>query len=232
MTGMKKRDEKSGIQARHGITLGRADVESDRSFGQWLKAQRRALTLTQDGLAERVGCAGETIRKIEAGGVRPSRQLAELLASHLDLSAEEQAAFVDLARSGSRPATLAAARAGSRPLPARVTAPPLAAAAPPLNGDSAPRANPYKGLQAFQEADAPDFFGRESLTARLLARLGEATEFARFLAVVGPSGSGKSSVVRAGLLPAIRAGTLPGSARWLVAEIIPGAQPLEEVESV
>jgi WD40 repeat protein len=91
--------------------------------------------------------------------------------------------------------------------------------------------NPYKGLRAFQEADAADFFGREALIRRLLARLGEKTELARFLAVVGPSGSGKSSVARAGLLPAIRAGALPGSERWPIVQMIPGSQPLEELEA-
>jgi DNA-binding SARP family transcriptional activator len=64
--------------------------------------------------------------------------------------------------------------------------------------------NPYKGLRAFQEADAPDFFGRETLTQQLLARLAEDGPYSRFLAVVGPSGCGKSSVVRAGLVPALR----------------------------
>src|SRR4051812_13904144 len=60
--------------------------------------------------------------------------------------------------------------------------------------------NPYKGLRAFQQADAPDFFGRETLTGRLVARLSEQDQgnLSRFLAVVGPSGSGKSSLVRAG----------------------------------
>jgi WD40 repeat protein len=89
--------------------------------------------------------------------------------------------------------------------------------------------NPYKGLRAFQEADAGDFFGREALTRRLLGRLGEAGELARFLAVIGPSGSGKSSVVRAGVLPALRRGTLTGSRHWFIVEMIPGAQPLAEL---
>jgi WD40 repeat protein len=89
--------------------------------------------------------------------------------------------------------------------------------------------NPYKGLRAFQEADAGDFFGRETLTRRLLARLSEAGELARFLAVIGPSGSGKSSVVRAGVIPALRRGTVTGSRHWFIAEMIPGAQPLAEL---
>ena len=90
--------------------------------------------------------------------------------------------------------------------------------------------NPYKGLRAFKEADADDFFGREELTGQLLARLAEPGKGNRFLAVVGPSGSGKSSVVKAGLIPALRAGALPGSEKWFILEMIPGAHPLEELE--
>ena len=90
--------------------------------------------------------------------------------------------------------------------------------------------NPYKGLRAFQEADAGDFFGREQLTQQLIDRLDEDHGLARFLAVVGPSGSGKSSVVRAGLLTALRQGALPGSDKWFMVEILPGARPLEELE--
>jgi serine/threonine protein kinase/WD40 repeat protein len=91
--------------------------------------------------------------------------------------------------------------------------------------------NPYKGLRAFLEADAADFFGREALTARLVHRLEEDVGASRFLAVVGPSGSGKSSVVRAGLVPAIRRGALEGSERWYVIELLPGSHPLRELES-
>ncbi|HEX2069047.1 MAG TPA: adenylate/guanylate cyclase domain-containing protein, partial [Actinomycetota bacterium] len=90
-------------------------------------------------------------------------------------------------------------------------------------------ANPYKGLRPFDEADAPDFFGRDALIERLVARLSESVEGARFLAIVGPSGSGKSSVVRAGLVPAIRRGALPGGARHLVAVMLPGTQPMKEL---
>jgi WD40 repeat protein/serine/threonine protein kinase len=90
--------------------------------------------------------------------------------------------------------------------------------------------NPYKGLRAFQTADARDFFGRERLVQRLIKRLGEHDELARFLAVVGPSGSGKSSVVKAGLIPALWRGDLPGSERWFVIEMLPGVRPLDELE--
>ncbi len=86
--------------------------------------------------------------------------------------------------------------------------------------------NPYKGLRAFQEADAADFYGRETLVEQLVNRMAES----RFLAVVGPSGGGKSSVVKAGLIPALRQEALPSSDKWFVAEMTPDTHPLEELE--
>lgn len=91
--------------------------------------------------------------------------------------------------------------------------------------------NPYKGLRAFAHADARDFFGRESMTETLVEMLGQPDPDGRFVAVVGPSGSGKSSLVRAGLLPRLAAGALPGSDAWFVAEMVPGAHPVEELEA-
>ena len=84
---------------------------------------------------------------------------------------------------------------------------------------------PYKGLATFDVEDAEYFFGRERLVAELVARLVGAP----LLAVVGPSGSGKSSVLRAGLLPALAGGVLPGSDSWAQALIRPGEQPLREL---
>ncbi len=72
--------------------------------------------------------------------------------------------------------------------------------------------NPYRGLRAFTEADAAVFFGRERLVKHLVSRLLEDHPLRNFLAVVGPSGSGKSSVVLAGLVPAIRRGVMADSA--------------------
>jgi WD40 repeat protein/DNA-binding SARP family transcriptional activator len=105
----------------------------------------------------------------------------------------------------------------------------LAEAPRPLPGLGAGARNPYKGLRPFQEADASDFFGRERLVARLLARMADDAEGARFLAVVGPSGSGKSSLVAAGLIPALRDGALPGSQRWFVVQVHPGARVFDEL---
>jgi DNA-binding CsgD family transcriptional regulator/WD40 repeat protein len=80
---------------------------------------------------------------------------------------------------------------------------------------------PFKGLASYEAVDAPFFFGRERTVAELVARLAGST----FLAVIGPSGSGKSSVVRAGLVPALAAGVLPGSEDWIVSVTRPGAMP-------
>lgn len=94
-------------------------------------------------------------------------------------------------------------------------------------GDELSTRNPYKGLRAFEEADAADFFGREALSEHLVERLSQT----RFLGVVGPSGSGKSSVVRAGLVPALRRGAVEGSEAWRIVQMVPGAYPLEELEA-
>jgi WD40 repeat protein/DNA-binding SARP family transcriptional activator/class 3 adenylate cyclase len=98
----------------------------------------------------------------------------------------------------------------------------------PRRGDER---NPYKGLRAFTEADARDFFGRGELVHRLVARLDTAGPTARFLAVVGPSGAGKSSVVRAGVVPAIRRGALGDADAMYIVEMFPGQHPLEELEA-
>lgn len=79
--------------------------------------------------------------------------------------------------------------------------------------------NPYKGLQAFREGDAGDYFGREALVDRLKRRLD-----ADSLVLVGPSGSGKSSLVRAGLIPKLRAD------QWFTARMQPGEWPVAELE--
>ena len=84
---------------------------------------------------------------------------------------------------------------------------------------------PYKGLARFEPADAGFFFGRERLVAELVARL----VGAGLLGVVGPSGSGKSSLLRAGLLPALREGVLPGSQRWRQVLMRPGEHPMREL---
>lgn len=82
--------------------------------------------------------------------------------------------------------------------------------------------NPYKGLQTFLEVDAAYFFGRENIVGQLVNKL----EKFGFVAVVAPSGGGKSSVVRAGLLPRLR------QEGWEITTIRPGNQPLHHLEMV
>jgi len=91
---------------------------------------------------------------------------------------------------------------------------------------------PYRGLRVFDVDDAPFFFGREALVQWLLNELRPATEgqlVNRFLAIVGASGSGKSSVARAGLLPALKHDKIKGSSRWPLAICRPGPDPLESL---
>src|SRR5690349_20843712 len=101
----------------------------DRSFGAWLRTQRRARDLTQEGLADLVGCSPDLISKIEAGRRRPSRQVTQLLATALAIAPADRERFVQWAR------------------------------AEVAEADPAATGSPYKGLRPFQEVDAPDFFG-------------------------------------------------------------------------
>ncbi|MBC7870716.1 MAG: toll/interleukin-1 receptor domain-containing protein, partial [Chitinophagaceae bacterium] len=92
--------------------------------------------------------------------------------------------------------------------------------------DPAKIPNPFKGLEAFQQTDSHFFFGREELIRNALNVLSQ-EHAARFLAVVGASGSGKSSLVRAGIIPEIRSGTLPDSDEWPVVIFAPGGSPVD-----
>jgi len=88
--------------------------------------------------------------------------------------------------------------------------------------------SPYKGLEVFDEEDAELFFGREKLVDDLVGRVkGSRTVF-----VTGPSGSGKSSLVRAGLIPALKQGGIRNSDRWLYETMTPGRDPIGEVARV
>ena len=104
--------------------------------------------------------------------------------------------------------------------PALDRAPP---AAPVPEGAPAPGSCPYKGLAAYQVDDAPLFHGRRRLVSSLVARLVDAS----LLVVSGPSGAGKSSAVRAGLVPALARGALPGSAAWRPLLVTPGGSPVD-----
>jgi predicted ATPase/transcriptional regulator with XRE-family HTH domain len=76
----------------------RSDLETPGSFGDWLKARRKALDLTQEELSARAGCSVFALRKIETGERRPSKQLAGLLAAALEILEEDKPTFIRVAR--------------------------------------------------------------------------------------------------------------------------------------
>ena len=101
--------------------------------------------------------------------------------------------------------------------------------APPELGEIGP--NPYRGLNAFDEASSHLFFGREELTGNLVKKLRElwrqSGQRVRLLTIMGPSGCGKSSVARAGIVPRLVKGDVPGLENATVAILQPGPHPAE-----
>ena len=133
------------------------------SFGYWVLRRRKALDLTREELAKRVGCASETIKKIERDERRPSHQIAELLANALAVPPEEQTLFLQVAR-GERSIdhlSLDSARATPSPIRDQITNLPI-----PLTS----------------------FIGRERDLALIQQRLAEH----RLVTLVGVGGIGKT----------------------------------------
>ncbi len=176
-------------------------LERFTTFGDLLKYLRRRAGYTQLELSIAVGYSDTQISRLEHNERLPD--LATLTARflpilNLDKEPEVAARLLELATAVRR--------------------------------EDAPAAGlpPYKGLNYFDESDAELFFGREALTQHLAARAtGQADANQRFLAVVGASGSGKSSVVRAGLIPALR--WQPHTSGWPIFVITPTAHPLESL---
>ena len=86
-------------------------------------------------------------------------------------------------------------------------------------------------MLAFDDGDERAFFGRDAFVAEMLDRLSGDSLGSRCLVIVGPSGSGKSSVVRAGLTPAIRGGGVAGSDSWFISTMVPGLDAFESLEA-
>jgi len=132
------------------------------------------------------------------------------------------------ARGGPRPHQLTGERGDDlvlAPNPAYPREPVDGIVEPPLDEQAK---CPYPGLTAFEPAQAAWFFGREQLTAVLTARLAGRLATGGPLVVAAPSGAGKSSLLRAGLIPALSAGklTAPGSRHWPQILMTPGPHPL------
>ena len=105
-------------------------------------------------------------------------------------------------------------------------------APPPLVDVSGVIESPYRGLGAFEERDSPFFFGRESATRELLALMSRRLTAPALVVVSGVSGAGKSSLLRAGVLPSMRGAGLagaPGSATWPCLVFTPGRNPLDQL---
>ena len=171
------------------------------TFGDLLKYLRRRAGYTQRELSIAVGYSDTQISRLEHNERLPD--LATLTARFLPILGLEKEPEVS-ARLLALAATVRREDAPATGLP------------------------PYKGLHYFDEPDADLFFGRETLTQQLTARLTElANSDQRFLAIVGASGSGKSSVVRAGLISTLR--WQPLSSGWPLFVITPTAHPLESL---
>jgi len=104
----------------------------------------------------------------------------------------------------------------------------LAAEAQAVEGDGV---CPYRGLAAFRQIDMSWFFGREQSTEQLLDRLRQAATDGGFVVLVGASGAGKSSLLRAGLGPVLAAGTVSGAqdVDWPIVALTPSREPLAEL---
>lgn len=140
-----------------------------QTFGEILARRRKQLDLTQETLAGLVGCSLSAIRKIESDQRRPSKQIAELLATHLEISPDERTLFLKMARGESLPCRLSDASRPPLSLPAAPEAFPPAAALPLPP-------TPFIGRQAESEA---------------LARM-VSDPHLRLITLLGPGGVGKT----------------------------------------
>jgi WD40 repeat protein/transcriptional regulator with XRE-family HTH domain len=177
------------------------------SFGLQLRLLRKRQGLSLSALAGLLHYSKGYLSKIENGAKPPTLDLARRCEEAL----QARGTLVRLMEHSEQRGRIAAR--GEPTAPAR------------LFGQC-----PYRGLAAFESEHAEWFFGRERATAELVSRLTD-----RFgsgpLLLVAPSGAGKSSLLKAGLVPALRRGALPaaGSGQWPVAVCKPTAHPLKEL---
>jgi WD40 repeat protein len=186
--------------------LSKIAIERFTSFGDLLKFLRRRSGLTQRELSIAVGYSHAQISRLELNQRQP------------DL-ATVTARFIPALDLDDNPVVIA------RLLELAVEMP---NAIEPALGHP-----PYKGLQFFDETDSDLFFGREEVTSRLIDAL--TTRISkehpcRFVAVIGASGSGKSSILRAGLVPALR--RISPFSRWRIYTFAPTERPIEKLASI
>jgi WD40 repeat protein/transcriptional regulator with XRE-family HTH domain len=193
------------VKGDDGLVAGQPAL----GFAGLLRQLRTEASLTQEELAEAATLSVRSISDLERGINRTARKdTAELLAAALGLAGSAGALFVAAARGRAPAAEVLAV----------------------LRGDAARPGCPYLGLVPFEERDARVFFGRGELVDQLLRRLAGQRDAPGILLVAGESGAGKSSLLRAGLMPRLAAGALgPGSQRWPRRVIRPAGNPLREL---
>ena len=184
------------------------------SFAGLLRQLRAEARLTQEELAA-AGVSPRSVSNLERGINRTAhKDTAVLLAGALGLTGPAGELFVAAARGNVPAAQVLAAAEGAGPRPGAVTG------------------SPYRGLNVFGEQDAGWFFGREAAAVTLLDRMSRLLAGASLLVVSGASGAGKSSLLRAGVLPRIREDGLaaaPGAASWPCLLFTPTRAPLDEL---
>ncbi|MEO7196600.1 MAG: AAA family ATPase, partial [Pseudonocardiaceae bacterium] len=200
---------------------------STRSPGGYLLASAAPEELALAPTGERhTAFTGELIRLLQDGDpAGPPELTLDHLYRCLDRVLPEQGR--------PRPRRYAAGRAGELPLAPNPAYQPPVRGTPRLPASTSDAICPYRGLAAYDVADSQYFFGRKALTEQLVARLAEQLPGAGTLVVVGPSGSGKSSLLRAGLIPALEVGLprIPGSKVWPRVLLTPGAHPIATLAS-
>jgi WD40 repeat protein/transcriptional regulator with XRE-family HTH domain len=198
-------------------------------FAELLRQLRAEAGLTQEELAEAARLSPRTVSDLERGIHRLAQQdTARLLASALGLDEPLRGLFVAAARGRGSAAEVLAARGGLRRDVGGAGH--RQAGVERLLGAVA--GSPYCGLKAFEEQDAAFFFGREAVTAALLERMARLVAGSGLLVVAGASGAGKSSLLRAGVLPQIRGAGLAGApeaASWPCLVFTPTRAPLDEL---
>ena len=207
-----------GGSRRGGQVVGGSGMVAEQpalSFAGLLRQLRAGAKLTQEELAAAAGVSARSVSNLERGINRTAhKDTAVLLAGALGLTGPAEELFVAAARGTVPAAQVLAAAEGAGPRPAAVTG------------------SPYRGLAVFGEQDAAFFFGREAATAQVLERMSRHVAGAGLLVVSGVSGAGKSSLLRAGVLPRIRAAGLaaaPGAASWPCLVFTPTRAPLDEL---
>ena len=190
-------------------------------FAGLLRQLRVEAGLTQEEMARAARLSARSVSDLERGINRTARKdTAGLLAGALDLAEPVRALFVAAARGLVPAAEVLDALRGEAAASEGLA---------PGRGPAWPGC-PYLGLVPFQERDARVFYGRGELVAELVRWLAGRLDGTGLLLVAGESGTGKSSLLRAGLMPQLEAGVLgPGSEAWPRRVIRPTASPLREL---